>query len=59
MIISYEPKEGNFETSIATIAVAPDAANGVHQLVLSAMLSTKKKGTILKVTIGTDQIAAK
>jgi hypothetical protein len=57
--VSYEPKEGNFESSIATVTVAQDAANGVHQLVLSAMLSTKKKGTILKVTIGTDQIAAK
>jgi hypothetical protein len=57
--VSYEPKEGNFESSIATISIAPDAAVGVHQIVLSAMLSTKKKGTILRVTIGTDQIAAK
>jgi hypothetical protein len=40
--VSYEPKEGNFESSIATVTVAQDAANGVHQLVLSAMLSTKK-----------------
>ncbi len=57
--VSYEPKEGNFESSVATISVASNATVGVHQLVLSAMLSTKKKGTILKVTIGTDQIAAK
>jgi hypothetical protein len=57
--VSYEPKEGNFESSIATISVAPDAPVGVHQLVLSAMLSTKKKGTILRLTVGTDQVAAK
>jgi hypothetical protein len=57
--VSYEPKEGNFESSVATISVASDAPVGVHQLVLSAMLSTKKKGTILRVTVGTDQIAAK
>jgi len=57
--VSYEPKEGNFESSIATVTVAQDAANGVHQLVLSAMLSTKKKGTILRVTVGADQVVAK
>jgi hypothetical protein len=43
--VSYEPKEGNFETSQATISVAADAPIGTYQLVLSAMLSTKKKGT--------------
>jgi hypothetical protein len=59
VIISYEPKEGNFESSVATISVAADAPVGVHQLVLSAMLSTKKKGTILKLTVGVEQVAAK
>ena len=57
--VSYEPKEGNFESSVATISVASDAAVGVHRLVLSAMLSTKKKGTILKLTVGVDQVDAK
>jgi hypothetical protein len=55
----YEPKEGNFETSVATLSVAPDAAIGTYQLILSAMLSTKKKGTILKLSIANDAIAVK
>lgn len=55
--ISYEPKEGNFETSVATISVAPETAIGVHQIVLNAMLSTKKKGAILKLAVSNDQVA--
>lgn len=55
--ISYEPKEGDFETSVATISVAPEAAIGVHQIVLNAMLSTKKKGAILKLAVSNDQVA--
>jgi hypothetical protein len=55
--ISYEPKEGNFETSMATISVAPETAIGVHQIVLNAMLSTKKKGAILKLAVSNDQVA--
>jgi hypothetical protein len=57
--ISYEPKEGIFETSVATISVASDAAAGIYQIVLSAMLSTKKKGEILKLTVNTDEVATK
>jgi hypothetical protein len=59
LTVSYEPQEGIFETSIATIAVAPDATVGVYQIVLSAMLSTKKKGTILKLAVSNDQVAEK
>jgi hypothetical protein len=57
--ISYEPKEGNFETSVATISVAPDTAVGIHQIVLNAMISTKKKGSILKLSISNDEVAIK
>lgn len=57
--ISYDPKEGNFETSVATISVASDTAVGVHQIVLNAMVSTKKKGTILKLSVSNDQVAVK
>jgi hypothetical protein len=57
--ISYEPNEGNFETSVATISVALDAVVGVHQIVLSAMVSTKKKGAILKLAVSNDEVAAK
>lgn len=57
--VSYEPSEGNFESSIATISVAPNATIGVYQLVLSAELSRKKKGTILKMSIEGERISAK
>lgn len=57
--VSYEPREGNFESSIATISVAPNATIGVYQLVLSAELSRKKKGTILKMSIEGERISAK
>ncbi|MCE2994121.1 MAG: hypothetical protein ACK5RG_11035 [Cyclobacteriaceae bacterium] len=57
--LTYEPKEGNFENSNALISVASDATPGTYNIVLSATLNTKRKGSILKVTVGTDQIAAK
>jgi hypothetical protein len=57
--VSFEPKEGNFESSSATISVATDATVGMHQLIMSAELSRKKKGTILKITVGGEQITAK
>lgn len=55
--ISYETNEGNLDKSTATIVVAQDTAPGVYQLVLSATLNTKKKGTILKLSVNNDQIA--
>ncbi|NOS91332.1 MAG: hypothetical protein HOP30_05385 [Cyclobacteriaceae bacterium] len=57
--LTYEPKEGNFENSNALISVAADATPGTYNIVLSATLNTKRKGSILKLTVGTDQIAAK
>jgi len=57
--VTYEPKEGKFDSSVATIVAAPDAAAGAYQLVLSGMLSTKKKGTILKLNVSNDQLAGK
>jgi uncharacterized membrane protein len=57
--LTYEPKEGNFENSNALISIASDATPGTYNIVLSATLNTKRKGSILKVTVGTDQIAAK
>lgn len=49
--VSYEPGEGNFETSTATISATPGAAIGNYSLVLSATLNAKKKGSILKLLI--------
>ena len=56
---TYEPSEGNFESAVITIVAASDATIGVYQLAPSATLNTKRKGTLLKLTVGTDQIAAK
>jgi uncharacterized membrane protein len=57
--LTYDPKEGNFDNSNALISIAADATPGTYNIVLSATLNTKRKGSILKVTIGSDQVAAK
>lgn len=56
---TYEPSEGNFESSVVTIVAASDATTGVYQLAPSATLNTKRKGTLLKLTVSNDQVAAK
>jgi len=57
--VTYEPAEGNFDSSLATISVAADAVNGAYNIVLSSTLSTKKKGTILKVIVDSNEVASK
>lgn len=57
--VSFEPTEGNFETSTAIISAAADANIGSYSLVLSTTLSAKKKGSILKLIVGNEQVAAK
>ena len=56
---TYEPSEGNIESSVVTIVAAADAAVGVYQIAPSATLNTKRKGTLLKLVVTTDQVAAK
>ncbi|MCA4897834.1 MAG: hypothetical protein ACK514_18035 [Bacteroidota bacterium] len=57
--VTYEPAEGNFDSSLATISVAADAVKGAYNIVLSSTLSTKKKGTILKVIVDSNEVASK
>ena len=57
--VTYEPAEGNFESSVATLSAAADVLPGTYNIVLSTMLSVKKKGEILKVTVAADQVAVK
>lgn len=57
--IAYEPNEGNFETSTATITAATDAAAGSYSLVLSSTLNHRKKGAILKLVIDSPSLVAK
>ncbi len=59
IVISFEPTEGDFENSVATIAVASDAATGTYQLVLSGTISGKKKGSILKLIVSEGEVAKK
>lgn len=57
--VTYEPTEGNFESSVATLSATTDVLPGTYNIVLSTMLSVKKKGEILKVTVAADQVAVK
>lgn len=57
--VTYEPAEGNFESSVATLSATADVLPGTYNIVLSTMLSVKKKGAILKVTVAADQVAVK
>jgi hypothetical protein len=57
--VAYEPAEGSFETSIATITIDAGVAPGTYQLVLNASINHKIKGSILKLLVGDDNLAAK
>lgn len=57
--VTYEPAEGNFERSVATLSAAADALPGTYNVIISTMLSVKKKGEILRVTVASDQVAVK
>lgn len=57
--VTYEPAEGNFESSVATLSAAADALPGTYNVIISTMLSVKKKGEILRVTVASDQVAVK
>lgn len=57
--VTYEPAEGNFESSVATLSASSDVLPGIYNIILSTMLSVKKKGEILKVTVAADQVSVK
>lgn len=48
---SFEPAEGMFETSVATISVAENTKAGQYQLILNAELNNKVKGSIVKLVV--------
>lgn len=49
--ITFEPAEGLFETSIATITVSEHAKAGQYQVIVNAELNRVVKGSILKITV--------
>lgn len=49
--IAFDPAQGNFDFTKAKIKVDENTLPGTYQLILSATLSYKTKGSILKLTI--------
>lgn len=49
--VSFEPAEGLFETSVATISVAENTKAGNYQFILNAELNNKVKGSIVKLEV--------
>lgn len=55
--VTFEPEQGLVDAAIATISAAPSVAAGDYSIVLSATLNHKKKGAIVKVTVGSEAVA--
>ena len=51
VVITFDPSNGNFESSTASISVKPDATPGQYLVILNATLQNKTKGSILKLLI--------
>lgn len=51
IVVSFDPKEGNFETGNASISVASDVPAGTYSIVMGAIINYKKKGSILEVRV--------
>lgn len=49
--ITFEPAEGLFESSVATVNVAENVKAGTYQLIVNAELNHIVKGSILKLTV--------
>jgi hypothetical protein len=49
--IAFDPANGNFDFTKATVSVASDATPGAYQLILNATLNANTKGSILKLII--------
>ena len=56
--VTFDPQEGKVDIGKATIEISADATEGKHLIVLGAELSGKKKGSILELNIGQDQLAS-
>lgn len=49
--IVFAPAEGLFESSVATISVAPNTPEGEYQFIVKTTLNNKIKGTIVKLSV--------
>lgn len=50
LTVSFEPAEGNFDTTDATLT-AQGVAPGTYNIILNATVNNQKKGSILKVIV--------
>ena len=57
--VLYEPSEGDFESSVATITAASTTQAGTYNLILNGTINYKTKGTILKLTVANENVASK
>jgi hypothetical protein len=55
--VTYAPAEGMFDSTVATIAVTPDAKQGEYQIILKTTLNNKTKGSIVKLVVGEGAVA--
>lgn len=51
IVVSFDPKEGNFDTGSASISVASDVPAGTYSIVMGAIINYKKKGSILEIKV--------
>lgn len=49
--VTYEPAEGMFESSVATISAAAGTIAGEYQIILKTNVNNKIKGSIVKVVV--------
>lgn len=50
--VTFEPAEGMFESSVASIAAASTVPVGEYQFILKTTVNHKIKGSIVKVVVG-------
>lgn len=57
--VQYDQSEGKFDSAVATISVGSAVGTGTYQLILSGTMNHKTKGSILKVNVGSENVASK
>lgn len=57
--VQYDQSEGKFDSAVATIIVGSTVSAGTYQLILTGTMNYKTKGSILKVNVGSENVAAK
>jgi hypothetical protein len=50
--VVFEPAEGLFDNSVASISANPTAKEGEYQIIIKTTINNKIKGSIVKVVVG-------